>query len=56
MAARSITSALLRPLSNRGVRINVNPAPRDLRESRTVLRLVEGYGDVVSFTSLKVSA
>jgi hypothetical protein len=41
-------------LASRCVHLKINPAPKTLRESREILKIVKGYGDVVMFRNLKV--
>ena len=38
----------------RAVRVKIYPRPRDLAESREVLRVLEQYGEVVMYKHLKV--
>jgi len=44
----------LRSLASRAVHIEVNPAPRNVRESRHVLRLLKDFGPVSMFKNLGV--
>ena len=52
---RRIAAAAGDGLANRTVHIRVYPRPRNLAESREILRVLEGYGEVVMFKHLKVS-
>ena len=44
----------LRSLASRAVHIEVRPAPRNIRESRHVLRLLKDFGPVSMFKNLGV--
>lgn len=39
---------------DRAVHVKIYPRPRDLAESRGVLRVLQQYGDVVMYKNLKV--
>ena len=51
---RTITSTAREGLANSGVHIRVYPRPRNLAESREILRVLEEYGEVVMYKHLKV--
>jgi len=40
--------------AGRAVHIKIHPRPRNLAESRQILHLLQGYGEVVSYQHLKV--
>lgn len=42
-------------LANRALHLKIHPRPANLAESREVLRMLQTFGDVVMFKSLKVS-
>ena len=55
LGIRTIASAAGDGLSSGAVHIRVYPRPRNLAESREILRMLEGYGEVVMYKHLKVS-
>ena len=55
MAVPRITPAYARTIG-RGVHVKIYPRPRDLVESREVLRVLQQYGHVISYRHLKVSS
>lgn len=50
-AAAALTST---QLAGRAVHIKIHPRPRNLNESREVLRVLQKYGEVVMFRNLRV--
>ena len=55
LGVRTIASAAGDGLASRAVHIRVYPRPRNLAESREILRVLEGYGQVIMYKHLKVS-
>lgn len=55
LGIRTIASAAGDGLASGAVHIRVYPRPRNLAESREILRVLEGYGEVVMYKHLKVS-
>ena len=55
LGARRIASVAEDGLASCSVHIRVFPRPRNLAESREILRVLEGYGEVVMYKHLKVS-
>lgn len=55
LGVRTIASAAADGLAGNAVHIRVYPRPRNLAESREILRVLEGYGEVVMYKHLKVS-
>lgn len=51
----SVAKALptTRSLAARAVHLKITPAPSDIRQSREILKLLKGYGDVTMFRNLK---
>jgi len=51
----SATKALptARALTARAVHLKITPAPSDIRQSREILKLLKGYGEVTMFRNLK---
>ena len=45
----------LKTLTGNTVHIKIHPRPRNLAESREVLRVLQQYGEVVMYKHLKVS-
>lgn len=54
-AGQSIASSL-RGLTGQAVHVKIHPRPRNLAESREVLRVLQQYGEVVMYKHLKVGA
>lgn len=52
---RSMASIAGERLPSGAVHIRVYPRPCNLAESREILRVLEGYGEVVMYKHLKVS-
>lgn len=52
---RSIASYTREGIASGAVHIRVYPRPRNLAESREILRVLEGYGEIVMYKHLKVS-
>jgi hypothetical protein len=46
--------ASARAVGGRAVHIKIHPRPRTITESREVLRVLERYGEVLMYKSLKV--
>jgi len=40
-------------LAARAIHLKITPAPRDVRQSREILKLLKGFGDVTMFQNLK---
>ena len=55
LGVRTIASAAGDGLAGGAVHVRVYPRPRNLAESREILRVLEGYGEVVMYKHLKVS-
>lgn len=55
LGRRSIASYTREGIASGAVHIRVYPRPRNLAESREILRVLEGYGEVVMYKHLKVS-
>lgn len=55
LGIRSIASAAKEDINPGAVHIRVYPRPRNLAESRVILRVLEKYGEVVVYKQLKVS-
>lgn len=61
MAATKLNSARqsighsLKTLTGSTVHVKIHPRPRNLAESREVLRVLQQYGEVVMYKHLKVS-
>lgn len=53
-ASQSIASSL-RGLTAQAVHVKIHPRPRNLAESREILRVLQQYGEVVVYKHLKVS-
>jgi len=41
-------------IASRAVHLKITPAPRNIRESREILKLVKGYGDLTMFKNMRV--
>ena len=54
LGIRSIASAAKEDINQSVVHIRVYPRPRNLAESRGILRVLEKYGEVVVYKHLKV--
>lgn len=54
LGIRTISSITHQGYANSGVHIRVYPRPRNLAESREILRLLGKYGEVVMYKHLKV--
>ena len=55
LGVRTLASFAEDGLASSSVHIRVYPRPRNLAESREILRVLEGYGEVVMYKHLKVS-
>jgi len=53
---RTFTSSAKDGLFGGAVHIRIVPRPRNLGESREILRILEKFGEIVMFKHLKVSA
>lgn len=54
MAATTRTLAdLIRPVGNRSLHLRIVPRPQNIAESRAILRLIQRYGEVEMFKSLR---
>lgn len=43
-------------IAGRAVHLKITPAPKSIRESREILNLLKGHGDLTMFRNLKVRA
>lgn len=41
-------------ITERAVHIKIQPKPRNIHESREVLKVLKSFGDVISFRNLRV--
>lgn len=54
MAAISAAIFNARAVAGRAVHIKIHPRPRNITESREILRVLQSYGEVMMFKNLKV--
>lgn len=54
MSATSAAISSARAAAGRAVHIKIHPRPRNITESREILRVLQSYGEVTMFKNLKV--